>query len=655
MHPLIYLNKSATTEYDFSDIASDYGLWVAQYADMSRHDGYQEDPWTSSSNYGSWTSGPALFQYSSTTYLSGYNGALDVDKFYGSEENWKALAQSDGTQKEAIRYWQETDGSYYHYTNGKVDTGWLVTDVSPFKANVGLQRYWLGQDGVLQLSQLLSAEVAGYWAYARPEGYVVRGRWTDPKTGYVYIADNDGRLEDPGWHVTAAYSPTELRRYWVDEDAHACIPGYSEKGYPHYTLSEGQVLRGSIGTGATSISADNDGRLLDGWYVTPYLSDAGLQRYWMEKGTPVTGLLSAEVAGYWAYARPEGYVVRGRWTDPKTGYVYIADNDGRLEDPGWHVTAAYSPTELRRYWVDEDAHACIPGYSEKGYPHYTLSEGQVLRGKATIGSGVALADNNGLVETTAGWLVTSRYDGHLERYWMVQQSSGLSLAQTGSFGVEGSQYYGLAGRGYVLRNTASTLPGYWVIADNDGRVTTLGTLYLDVPYIDQYAQGAPEGCEAASLLMGLWYKGILTNVSYRQFLRMMPYASDGNPYHGFVGTPYANDGNWDTIMMPAVAAWGAQYDGNVRNITGCSVEELVYQLAQGNPVVVWTSYQFRSTHILHEWWGDYKTQNHVMTLIGFNPTNQSFAVADPYRTGKYWVSNSTFMNSWNVLRGAVTV
>ena len=279
----------------------------------------------------------------------------------------------------------------------------------------------------------------------------------------------------------------------------------------------------------------------------------------------------------------------------------------------------------------------------------------MLRGKATVGSGVVLADNDGLVETTAGWLVTSKYDGHLERYWMVQQSSGLSLAETGSFSVEGSQYYGLSGQGYVLRNAASTLPGYWVIADNDGRVTTLGTLYLDVPYIDQYAQGAPEGCEAASLLMSLWYKGILTNVSYKQFLRMMPYASDGNPYHGFVGTPYANDGNWDTIMMPAVAAWGARYDSNVRNITGCSVEELVYQLAQGNPVVVWTSYQFRSTHILHEWWGDYKTQNHVMTLIGFNPTNQSFAVADPYRTGKYWVSNSTFMNSWNVLRGAVVV
>ena len=62
VRPLIYMNKNDVTTHDFSNIASDYGLWVAQYADMERHDGYQDDPWTSSSDYGSWKSGPALFQ-----------------------------------------------------------------------------------------------------------------------------------------------------------------------------------------------------------------------------------------------------------------------------------------------------------------------------------------------------------------------------------------------------------------------------------------------------------------------------------------------------------------------------------------------------------------------------------------------------------------
>lgn len=128
-----------------------------------------------------------------------------------------------------------------------------------------------------------------------------------------------------------------------------------------------------------------------------------------------------------------------------------------------------------------------------------------------------------------------------------------------------------------------------------------------------------------------------------------------NSYRGFSGKFSANDSNLDTTVMPAVAAWESRYDSNVWNITGCLVQDLVYQFSQGNPVVVWTSYEFRPTHVLHEWWGDYKTGNHVMTPSGSAPSISSFAVADPYRTGKYWVCNSTFMNSWNVLRGAVVV
>ncbi len=64
----------------------------------------------------------------------------------------------------------------------------------------------------------------------------------------------------------------------------------------------------------------------------------------------------------------------------------------------------------------------------------------------------------------------------------------------------------------------------------------LGTLYLDAPYIDQYAQGAPEGCEAASLLMALWYKGILTGTSYHLFIPSHDALCDGwEPLPWFCG------------------------------------------------------------------------------------------------------------------------
>ncbi|MCH4180956.1 MAG: hypothetical protein LKF78_06700, partial [Atopobiaceae bacterium] len=88
---LLYVSKAVTSEYNWSSVSSSYGLWVAQYADMDSHSGYQSDPWTDGNGYGSWSS-PTIFQYSSTTYVSGYGSQVDVDKFYGDLSYWKYLA-----------------------------------------------------------------------------------------------------------------------------------------------------------------------------------------------------------------------------------------------------------------------------------------------------------------------------------------------------------------------------------------------------------------------------------------------------------------------------------------------------------------------------------------------------------------------------------
>lgn len=93
IRPLIYMSKSVTNSYDWSTVSANYGLWVAQYADTNPT-GYQDDPWTDAKGYGSW-SGPAIFQYASTGHLSGYDGKLDLDKFYGDTEAWHNFAKSD--------------------------------------------------------------------------------------------------------------------------------------------------------------------------------------------------------------------------------------------------------------------------------------------------------------------------------------------------------------------------------------------------------------------------------------------------------------------------------------------------------------------------------------------------------------------------------
>ena len=284
-------------------------------------------------------------------------------------------------------------------------TGWVVEDRNN---GYGLQRYWL-VNGKTATSKLLDAAETGWWAYARPEGFVVRGRWTDPSTGYVYLANNDGRLEDPGWVVSSSYGQG-LQRYWIDEKAHAAVPGYSSDGWDHYTTSS-------------------------------------------------------------------GYVLRGRLTAP-SGYVYLADNDGRLAGPGWVVSSSYGQG-LQRYWIDEKAHAAVPGYSSDGWDHYTTSSGYVLRGMLRDGSDYYIANNDGKLtassatDTSTGWWVTSSLGQGLQRYWLNSGKLALSTLIDPALG-HGAYWAYARPEGYVVRGRWTAPSGYVYLADNDGRLAGPG-------------------------------------------------------------------------------------------------------------------------------------------------------------------------------------
>jgi lipoprotein-anchoring transpeptidase ErfK/SrfK len=333
---------------------------------------------------------------------------------------------------------------------------WVVTS----SLGQGLQRYWFV--GGRPAPEGLYQTPGGTWAYVRPEGYVVRGAYR-ASDGRVYLADNDGRLESPGWVVTAAYGQG-LQRYWVDADAHACVPGRSDAGWAHYTRPEGYVLRGAGTFGGRKYCADNDGLLASGWVVTDSFGQ-GLQRYWFDASSHTT------VEGYssegWAhYTRPEGYVVRGAYR-VSNGYVYVANNDGLVPNAGWVVSSAYGQG-LQRYWVDPSSHACVPGYSTAGWAHYTMPEGYVLRGRTSYKDGILLADNDGRVATATGWLVTSAYGNGLQRYYLEKGTDGIAVAKVGFFNVGNSKYFGVPGQGFELRNSYVTEGSQLYWADNDG-------------------------------------------------------------------------------------------------------------------------------------------------------------------------------------------
>ena len=84
--PMVYTSKAYL---GLVQGIGDYGLWIAQYADKSIVNGYQEKPW----NEGAYTC--AIRQYASTGRLPGYGGNLDLDKFYGDRGAWDAYVNGD--------------------------------------------------------------------------------------------------------------------------------------------------------------------------------------------------------------------------------------------------------------------------------------------------------------------------------------------------------------------------------------------------------------------------------------------------------------------------------------------------------------------------------------------------------------------------------
>lgn len=98
------------------------------------------------------------------------------------------------------------------------------------------------------------------------------------------------------------------------------------------------------------------------------------------------------------------------------------------------------------------------------------SDGAARTGSWSAGNGwVRLADSNGAMPTTTGWVVTSAYgtDG-LQRYWLEDTGQGFSAARVGLSSAGYTHY--TESTGYVRRNSLSVIDGLVYYADNDGHL-----------------------------------------------------------------------------------------------------------------------------------------------------------------------------------------
>ncbi len=177
---------------------------------------------------------------------------------------------------------------------------------------------------------------------------------------------------------------------------------------------------------------------------------------------------------------------------------------------------------------------------------------------------------------------------------------------------------------------------------------------LNVPYISQNYNNVENGCEAASLLMALQYKGYLKNMTLYQYATDMPKSPNNNAQEGFTHDIFTkvpnNVPHW--IAPEPLAKFGRTSSGNqnVVNITGSSLEDLDRELDKGNPVIIYLTSMFKTPGT---WIEGAPLNLHVQLLTGYNKITKEHLIVDPwtYTTGrtKWIMPQQTVESIYNAL------
>jgi len=195
------------------------------------------------------------------------------------------------------------------------------------------------------------------------------------------------------------------------------------------------------------------------------------------------------------------------------------------------------------------------------------------------------------------------------------------------------------------------------LASEKGRVlaftTSQSTFKLPVPaYLQQHSLS----CEVASLRMALAFRGIA--VSEEELLGRVGFDPTpksngvwGNPYVSFVG-----DVNGKQMTTGYGVYWGpiarvARGYTQASEFSGWTTQQLLTEVAKGNPVIVWgysgsgrtTYWNTNSGEKIYAVGGE-----HTYTVVGFvgSPENASRIIVNDSLVGQVYMTRNTFEKKW---------
>ena len=263
-------------------------------------------------------------------------------------------------------------------------------------------------------------------------------------------------------------------------------------------------------------------------------------------------------------------------------------------------------------------------------------------------------------QSQGSWFYVTVYDQNKDAYTGATfTSSDTSVATVNADGLV-----------HVLKMGTATITA----KTSNGKTATcrINVTRMQVPLVSQLPN-YPTGCEAASCAMLLRYYGYnfttanMVSIIPRENIRYIngyPVGPDIN--EKFVGDPtctYTSENPGYGVFSPAVTKalqYAVDYVGGDETavcITGCSYNELLGYLADGYPVIVWSTYNMNVPTTVNEWYIDrgngkyeyfsYPRGTHVTVLCGYD--GSKVYMMDPYDNACLSFSSSTFKARWDLL------
>ena len=491
--------------------------------------------------------------------------------------------------------WKNIDGSIYYFDVN----AYMVTGIN----NVDNKYYLFNDHGIL-ISQ-------SGWVFENGSYYWVQDDNSIYTSGWKNVNGETYFFNDQGVMVTGKYSINGNWYFFEENNSGKLVKSGWHQSYDglwHYVADE-------------SILANSCWKLLFGQYYyfdqdsnmyTDWLLENGKYYYLANNGPMVTGW--SLINGNWYYMNSSGERTIG-W-QYINGHWYYLNEDGVMQT-GWI-------TENNNNYYLSDSGAMITGWLYlNGYWYYMNPSGQM----------------------SSGW----QYIGY---YWYYFGDDGNGIMKTGWQTINGSSYY-LKPNG-AMATGFTWVDGKYIYFNASGIMTDFpASYYLGVPNYNQFQEGFPSGCEAVSLFQAMQYKGYLGMISLSTFVDSLPISSD--PFSGFAGNPRSTYGQYSAIFPPALANWGNIYArGKVFDISGSSLDDLLGEISQGNPVVAYVTTYYTEPIWMNYPFGPNLYNNHAVTLNGYDYYNHLVHVSDPI-SGSKWLDMFSFANIYNSRKYAVVV